>query len=134
MTVRKYMKLEISISSLKYFQTERQKKNKFVRSVFGRIYGPPICLWFYLTFIILHIIKKIPTNFFVRRLLSFFQTSSCDRFFFLNFVHFELLSKALKNRSRNTKICQSTVCTVDILSGFGMLFFPVPPAQYIKGQ
>ena len=24
--------------------------------------------------------------------------------------------------------------TVDILSGFGMLFFPVPPAQYILGQ
>ena len=27
-----------------------QKNNKFVRSCFGRIYGVPICFWFYLTF------------------------------------------------------------------------------------
>ena len=45
---RKYLELEISISSCKYFRTV--KKNKFVRSVFGRIYGAPICLQFYLTF------------------------------------------------------------------------------------
>ena len=28
-----------------------KQKNKFVCSFFGRIYSPPICLWFYLTFI-----------------------------------------------------------------------------------
>ena len=48
MTVRKYLKLEISISSFKYFWTVKQK-NKLVRSVFGRIYGAPICLRSYLT-------------------------------------------------------------------------------------
>ena len=49
-TVWKYLKLEISTSSFKYFQTVMAKKPKFVRSVFGRIYGAPICFWFYLTF------------------------------------------------------------------------------------
>ena len=50
MTVRKYFKLEISISSLKYFQTVKQKKNKLVCLVLGRIYDVLICLRFYLTF------------------------------------------------------------------------------------
>ena len=49
MTVRKYLKLEVSISSFKYFQTVKQK-TKFISSVFGRIYGTQICLRFYLTF------------------------------------------------------------------------------------
>ena len=47
-TVRKYLKLEILISSFKYLQTVKQKK--MVRLLFGRIYGAPICLRFYLTF------------------------------------------------------------------------------------
>ena len=37
--------------SFKYFRTVKQKKPKLVCLVFGRIYGAPICLWFYLTFI-----------------------------------------------------------------------------------
>ena len=49
MTVQKYLKLEILISSFKYFWTVKQKKKKMVRSVFGRIYGMPICFRFYLT-------------------------------------------------------------------------------------
>ena len=35
---------------LKYFRTVKQKTNNLVCSVFGRIYGAPICLRFYLTF------------------------------------------------------------------------------------
>ena len=50
MTVRKYLKFEISISILKYFRTVKQKNNNFFNSVSGRIYCAPICLQFYLTF------------------------------------------------------------------------------------
>ena len=60
MTVRKYLKREISISSFKYFQTESKKKIiclfvclfvcSFVCLVLGTIYSVPICLGFYLTF------------------------------------------------------------------------------------
>ena len=31
-------------------EKQKSKQNKFVRSFFGRIYGAPICFWFYLTF------------------------------------------------------------------------------------
>ena len=50
MTVRKYLKLEISISSFKYCKDCKAKKDKLVPSVFGRIYSAPISLRFYLTF------------------------------------------------------------------------------------
>ena len=50
MTVHKYLKLEITISSFKYFRTVKQKKHQLVCLVFGRIYGAPICLRFHLTF------------------------------------------------------------------------------------
>ena len=59
MTVRKYLKLEIKISKAK------ENKNKLVRLVFGRIYGAPICLWFYLTFNRFHFLNGIslPLNY-----------------------------------------------------------------------
>ena len=50
MTVQKYLKLEILMSSFKYCKDCKAKKDKLVCSVFGRIYGAPICLQFYLTF------------------------------------------------------------------------------------
>ena len=33
-----------------FLEYKAKNKNKFVCSVFGRIYGAPICLWFYLIF------------------------------------------------------------------------------------
>ena len=33
-----------------FYAVKSKKTNSFVRSVFGRIYGAPICLRFYLTF------------------------------------------------------------------------------------
>ena len=68
MTVRKYLKLEISISSFK-------QKNKLVRLVFGRIYGAPICLQFYLTFSSTFTVNKVnlglrnATDFFLQEIL-----------------------------------------------------------------
>ena len=50
MTVQKYLKLEILMSSFKYCKDCKAKKDKLVCSVFGRIYSAPICLQFYLTF------------------------------------------------------------------------------------
>ena len=50
MTVQKYLKLEISISSFKHCKDCKAKQDKQVRSVFGRIYSAPFCLRFYLTF------------------------------------------------------------------------------------
>ena len=34
----------------RFFAFKGKKQNTFLRSFFGRIYGAPICFWFYLTF------------------------------------------------------------------------------------
>ena len=65
MTVPKYLNLEISIASFKYFRTVKQKKNKFVCSVFGRIYGAQICLQFYLTFTTQILILSVKETYFI---------------------------------------------------------------------
>ena len=81
----------------------------------------------------LHNITKFPAHFFVRHLLSSGHTSICDRVFFLKFEHFKLCTfKQVKNYQNVSKYSMYVlICTytVDILSGFGMLFFhPVVPS------
>ena len=64
--------LAIKISSFKYFPTVMAKKNESVCSFFGRIYGAPICFWFYLTFSSLTGIKMSHRNwvFFMQNFLA----------------------------------------------------------------
>ena len=64
--------LAIKISSFKYFPTVMAKKTEFVCSFFGRIYGAPICFWFYLTFSSLTGIKMSHRNwvFFMQNFLA----------------------------------------------------------------
>ena len=55
------------------------------------------------------ILQNFLLIFFVRHLLSSVHTSLCDRFFFL-FLNLNISNYVLSNRSRITKMCQSTIC------------------------
>ena len=47
---RRFYQKKNELISLFCREKQKGKQNKFVRSFFGRIYGTPICLRFYLTF------------------------------------------------------------------------------------